>query len=326
MNETVGRRGFLKKSVGAALTASLVMSMEERALLAQTPPVVAKTKPSSRGTMPTGKIGKVTISRLICGGNLISGFAHARDLVYVAPLLKRYFTDEKIMETWALCEEHGINTMVASFSDPHAAEVYRQYVKQGGTIQYIAQITAKEDNLDAAVQKAVDGGAVGAFLHGGLSDRWVRDGQIKLIGLLIEIIKDHGLIAGVAGHELRTVQEIEKAGFEPDFYVKTLHHSNYWSFGGSGEKPEVIRNRADNYWCRNPQETIDFMATVKRPWIAYKVLAAGAIRPRDGFQFAFANGADFALVGMFDFQIREDVEIATSIMAKHQKRPRSWMA
>jgi len=326
MNENVGRRGFLKKSLGAALTVPVVMSLEERALVAQTPMVTAKTKPATRGSMPNGKIGNISISRLICGGNLISGFAHSRDLVYVAPLLRRYFTDEKIMETWALCEEHGINTMVASFSDPHAAVVYRQYVKRGGTIQYIAQIKADEDNLDAAVKKAADDGAVGAFLHGGISDAWVRDGKLPLIGMLLEIIKDHGLIAGVAGHELRTIQEIEKARFEPDFYVKTLHHSNYWSFGGPGEKPEVIRNRADNYWCRHPQETIDFMATVKRPWIAYKVLAAGAIRPRDGFQYVFANGADFALVGMFDFQIREDVELATAIIAKQQKRPRPWMA
>ena len=35
--------------------------------------------------MPMGKIGKLQVSRLICGGNLISGFAHSRDLVLVQP-------------------------------------------------------------------------------------------------------------------------------------------------------------------------------------------------------------------------------------------------
>jgi hypothetical protein len=68
------------------------------------------------------------------------------------------------------------------------------------------------------------------------------------------------------------------------------------------------------------------MATVNRPWIAYKVLAAGAIRPREGFRYAFANGADFALVGMFDFQVHEDVEIAKAVLAATQKRPRAWQA
>jgi len=35
-----------------------------------------------------GKIGRLSISRLICGGNLFSGFAHSGDLVYVSSLLK----------------------------------------------------------------------------------------------------------------------------------------------------------------------------------------------------------------------------------------------
>ncbi len=327
MTKNFGRRSFLKKSIGAALAGPLVMSLEERALLAQTASPASPKFPVKQGTMPSGKIGRVNVGRLICGGNLIGGFAHSRDLTYVSPLLKHYFTDEKIMETWALCEEHGVNTMVASFSSPHSAEVYRKYAKLGGKIQYIAQINPDENNLDTVVSQAADSGAVGAFLLGNIGDLWVRQGHIARVGALIDVIKEHGLIAGVAGHELRTPHEIEKAGIQPDFYVKTLHTANYWSHQRPDQTKEVIDNYAtDNYWCREPKETIEFMATVKRPWIAYKVLAAGAIRPREGFQYAFANGADFALVGMFDFQVREDVEIATAIIAQQQKRARAWIA
>ena len=67
-------------------------------------------------------------------------------------------------------------------------------------------------------------------------------------------------------------------------------------------------------WCIDPQKTIAFMATVKKPWIAFKVLAAGAIHPRHGFRYAFENGADFLGVGMFDFQIREDAILAQQIL------------
>ena len=35
------------------------------------------------------------------------------------------------------------------------------------------------------------------------------------------------------------------------------------------------------------------MKEVTKPWIAFKVLAAGAIPPQDGFRYAFANGAGF---------------------------------
>jgi hypothetical protein len=172
----------------------------------------------------------------------------------------------------------------------------------------------------------VDSGAVGAFLVGNTGDSWAREGAVGRIGELIQIIKDHGLIAGVAGHELRTPKAVEKAGIASDFYVKTLHNTNYWSKRQPDQDKEVIDNYGiDNYWCMDPKETIKFMAGVERPWIAYKVLAAGAIHPRSGFLHAFENGADFAAVGMFDFQIAEDVAVATEILGGKLEREREWM-
>ena len=90
---------------------------------------------------------------------------------------------------------------------------------------------------------------------------------------------------------------------------------------------EVIDNYAiDNYWCLDAKETIAFMSELKRPWIAYKVLAAGAIRPKAGLQHAFENGADFAAVGMFDFQITENVAITHEVVSAAQNRERDWYA
>ena len=55
-------------------------------------------------------------------------------------------------------------------------------------------------------------------------------------------------------------------------------------------------------------------------------LAAGSLRPKQAFRYAFENGADFLCVGMYDFQVVEDVNIAVDILASDLNRRRRWCA
>jgi len=52
-----------------------------------------------KGTLPKGRIGDKEMSRLILAGNLLSGWAHARDLIYVSRLVKAYHNKERIFAT-----------------------------------------------------------------------------------------------------------------------------------------------------------------------------------------------------------------------------------
>jgi hypothetical protein len=275
----------------------------------------------------------VRISRLICGGNLIIGSAHDRDLIYIASLMRHYFTDQKIAETWQLCEQCGINTMIGPVNSPYALgedptiRVYRRYRREwGGRIQWIAQTYPKSTDLTGSIRKAIDEGAVGAFIHGGIADHWVQFGRIDLIAKAVEFIRTNGLIAGCACHALEVPVALERAGVPLDFYMKTFHNDNYWSATPRAERPERGLPAHDNMWCTRPEETAEFMRSVTKPWIAFKVLAAGAIHPRDGFRFAFENGADFVNVGMFDFQVREDAILARDTVAEitSKGRNRPW--
>jgi hypothetical protein len=265
----------------------------------------ATSKPAS-ARPPMGRLGKLEVSRLICGGNLFSGFAHSGNLLYVADLLKHYFTDEKIMETLQLCEESGINATVLR-TDDHIVSILKRYRKErGGKIQWIAQTYPKVDNLKDNIRLAIDNGAVAAFAQGGIADTFVKDGKLDLLAEVVSLIKQNGLLAGIGSHSMETPILAEQQKFEADFYFKTINSVGY-------ESQEV-------------RDVAALMKTIHKPWIAFKVLGAGRMQPKDGFDMAFRSGADFVNVGMYDFQVAQNVGLVREAAQAHENRDRTWVA
>jgi hypothetical protein len=282
------------------------------------------TSAGGKPAMWMGKIGRLMVSRLISGGNLISGWAHSRDLQYVPSLMRAYNTDEKVLETLELLEEHGVNTIIA---DPRKKpmDIFARYWKErGGRIQWIAEGHPGIDDWKTNIKKSIDFGAAAVYVQGVIGDRWYKEGRLDLLGKCVEFVKSQGVPAGIGAHKLEVIIESERRQFAADFYVKTLHHTKYWSARRPDQKADVVDSTTDNYWDLDPDRTIAFMQEVEKPWIAFKVLAAGAIRPESGFRYAFENGADFICVGMFDFQVQEDVRIACSAIREFENRQRAW--
>ncbi len=286
-----------------------------------------------KGPLPMGKIGDHEISRIVLGGNLIGGWAHSRDLIYVPSLFRAYNTEKKIFETLMLAEKAGINTINIGFPTMETMNKYRKLT--GSKIKVIVQVGPDNDKKDIYVNinKAIDMGMDIIQIQGNWCDWLVRDNEIEIIGKMMNKIRENGITAGLASHTIDSLIACEEQGIIPDYYMKTMHHDQYWSahprenrfpFEVDGKKHLDHNRFHDNCFCLFPDKTTDFVNRAKVPVMGFKVLAAGAITPEDGFNWAFQNGADFICVGMFDFQIVNDVNITIDVLGKLQGRTREW--
>ncbi len=274
-----------------------------------------------------GQPAKFELSRLIMGGNLIGGWAHARDLIYVSKLVKTYHTDEKVMQTLALGEQCGINAII---SNPQHGRIFQKYKHEFRSNMKFISDCGIDLNFQKGIKMSLAGDFDALYCQGEITDRWTNpeydDGtgksvaeRMELIRQGLEEIRSHGKPAGIGAHRIEAIKVCVDHGLKPDFWVKTCHSHSYWS-------SKTQTEWHDNLFDFDPEETIRFMSGLKEPWIAFKVLAAGAIKPEEGLKYAFTNGADFVCLGMYDFQIVEDVNIALDTLGNLPDRQRPWMA
>ena len=320
------RRKFLMNLAGFSVGGAFLWSefkndafgsFQDTTIEAQNAKFVSASTQELKGKLPYGKIKNVEISKMFMGCNLMGGWLHSRDLIYVSQLGKQYHTKEKIFETLLLGEECGMNTIILNTS---LCPVINSYWKEArGKMQFISDC-AGAGEVENAIKVSIDSGAAMCYIQGEITDRLLRQNKsMEIVGEWIEKIRQHNVPAGIGAHSIGVIKQCVELGIKPDYWVKTIHHHNYWS-----ARPEEPRR--DNIWCYEPEETIKVMSTLEEPWIGFKVLAAGAIRPQDGFKYAFESGADFICVGMFDFQIVNDVNVASEILSQNISRVRPWRA
>ncbi len=230
---------------------------------------------------------------MISGGNLLSGWCHQRDLLFVSRLAQAYLSERKQFDTLELIEASGVNAMVMDLDQQDIVNRYQR--ERGGRIQTLVAVREPWGNweeprwnrLRPPIESAMEKGANSLFLHGGDCDRLVQaaqPGSLEVMGRAIECIRQRGFAAGLGSHALKVPEACDAAGFPPDYYFKTFHHDQYWSATPKDRRkrfcvdgPRYLDHNEfhDNIFCIDPEPTIEYMQDKPVPWIAFKVLAAG---------------------------------------------------
>lgn len=310
-----------------------------------------------KGSLPKGKFWNWEISRLVIGCNPMGGWSHSRDLSYVGTLSKKWHTNEKMKETWAIAEKTGINfANIVAFQYP----VFQEFKKETGSkMLCVSQCSiGREDDRLKPLKEAVDSGVDCIYIQGENTDGLAQNKQLDCLHEAYEYTHSQNMPFGIGAHSLQTIKETIDLGIKSDFYYKTFHHDRYWSAtplknrveypqrnmfatrpagDGATRSANTIPQKQvftypdhdqynDNMWDMFNDRTIEFFKTVKVPLFGFKVLAAGAIKPADGIRWAFENGSDFVCLGMYDFQVVSDVNTTIEILGSLGPRVRPWFS
>lgn len=226
--------------------------------------------------MQTTKIGNLSVTRLVMGGNPFSGFSHqspVRDAEMVS-----YYTFARIKETLRLAEAAGINTVIAR-NDHFITRLMQEYWSDGGRIQWIAQTCSELKDQIASVRVVAKAGAKGVYLHGGTVDYWYSQKRFDLIEAGVKAMRDCGVAAGVAGHTVEVHTWI-RDHLDVDFQM-----CSYYDPSSRATNPSHIPGYRENWDMAQRDRMAALIQTIAKPVMHYKVFAAGNLPVDEGFQF-----------------------------------------
>lgn len=269
--------------------------------------------------LPQVKWGKYSISRLLCGSNPFGGLSHLSAMINYE--FRQYFTPEQIVKTLHRCEAEGINAVQGLRPD-----VYKRFTDEGGKIQ----VFTNGQGDPARIANLAKNGSIGIHHFGVATDVLYKQGKLDTAREYLKRVRDTGLLVGLCSHIPAVIDTAESQGWDVDYYMTCVYQ---WGRTREelekmfGDRKDLLPVEAYAMIARegysevflngDPERMYRVIRQVKKPCLAYKILAAGrkAENPKvveQAFKEAFENikPTDAIIVGMYDRYIDQVAENA----------------
>jgi hypothetical protein len=287
------RRSFLKQvCVGAAAMVSARMDGgSPQAQAAEAQPGPAK--------LPMIAIGRYRLTRLVAGSNPVAGYSHST--LNLANHMREFFTPERTMEYAERIQKAGINTW-QSCCALKIRNTIKKLREQGCGLQWICLTSAQP--MEPPLEEILSLKPIAIVHHGGVTDSQFMMKHPDKVHDFVKKVHDAGVMAGVSSHNPANVAYIEDKGWENEFFMTCLYYVTRPS--------KDIRDRLGTVPLGEPflesdrDEMLAVVRQVKRPCLAFKILAAGRhcwseTAVESGFRAAFEGikKTDGVIVGMY---------------------------
>lgn len=290
MNRSKTRREFLKETV---LISAAVAALRD----AEGGEGPGKTK----GKLPTIRLGKLEVSRLILGSNPFFGFAHGNPQA-TGDEMRKYYTDERIMAVLDEAADQGIQAVWTPSYD-NWIRLWNKYREKGGKLKIWIGQPDRFDTMKEHITRCAKNGAKAICIQGECSGRAIKQGRHALLEEWIELIKSYGLPAGHASHLPEYVLESEEKGLGAEFYHLTV-------------------GIPDSYRDPDRQKALETIHKMEKPMVAFKVLGAGRFPPREAFPYVLGKlrPKDGLCVGVFPAKDHGQIQDNSKLVEKLSRR------
>lgn len=272
---------------------------------------------SATPSLPTVKLGKHEIGRLILGSNPFYGYSHSSRML--DQHMREWGTPENVCAALAEAERNGIDTFQTN-GDERAIGDVLLHREGGGKLQVIALIRG---NPEEAVRRM---SPMAVAHHGELTDVLFRQRKMDDVREFTRRARQTGALVGVSTHKPEAIAYMEEAGWDVDFYMGCCYNRT--------RTPEEIRQllgelplpAGELYLEKDPARMFAVMRQARKTCFAFKILAAGRVAGSPAsidaaFRTAFASikPGDGVIVGAyprFQNQIAENAQRARTFGAQ----------
>ena len=260
--------------------------------------------------LPSVDFCGIKVTRLIIGANPFGGYSHQsaeRDRE-----MREYHTIERIKQTWARAEVAGINTMVTNNETPHVLQAVREYLDEGGSLQWIAQVNRRaKPDMTLAIEEAVAIGCKAVYFHGAQVDDLYSRKDNHALQKWCDTARSHGIPVGVAAH----APEVHRWVNSMD--IVDFHAVCFFNCGS------VHDGKGHRFRLSDVVPATETIRAIPKPCIAYKIMGAGRIDPPMALEFALTSikPTDVVNVGMYrgdkDDMVEENAATAREVLNSH---------
>jgi hypothetical protein len=257
---------------------------------------------ASSTPLPAMRIGPHTISRLIVGGNPVSGNSHFSGALDAE--MREYFTAANVKKMLAGCERAGITTW-QSRGDVHIVRLLQEYRQDGGRIQWIAQTASELGDIPGHIRKlAATAKPIGIYNHGNDTDKNFKAGTMEVIREHCKAMRDSGVLVGVGTHNPEVIDYVESQNWDVDFYMTCMYNMTR-----SKEEAQKLAGgpiKGELFHDPDREKMLTRVRQVKKPCLIFKVYGAGRNcdspeKMLDALRlvFQYAKPNDPVVIGMF---------------------------